>query len=72
MKVGEVYPHPVSFPNCSVELCASTLPLDTSMQSNKSDDGDTVESVESSNAPRSFTDECVAASTSQTSCKDAQ
>lgn len=69
IKVSEVHPNPVSFPNCSVALCASALPLDEATQSSKSDDGDAKEAV-GPNVSRNFIDG--AASTSQASCKGTQ
>lgn len=66
MKVGEVQPHPVSFPNCSVVLCASSLPLDQPTQTLMPADGDPKESV-GPDVPRSFTEDRDATSSPQTS-----
>lgn len=49
MKVNESLPHPVSFPNQSVVLCASTLPLDES-------EGSDVKESTAIAVPRNFID----------------
>lgn len=55
MKVNESLPHPVSFPNQSVVLCASMLPLDESGQVSLSEASD-VKEGDVLDVPRSFTD----------------
>ncbi|MPC44270.1 E3 ubiquitin-protein ligase RNF180 [Portunus trituberculatus] len=55
MKVNELLPHPVSFPNQSVVLCASTLPLDESSQVSPSEASDVKEGA-ATVVPRNFTD----------------
>lgn len=71
MKASEVHPHPVSFPNCSVALCASSLPLDEPTQSLKPADGDAKEGV-GPDVSMSITDDRGATSSPQTSCKGTQ
>lgn len=68
MKIGEVHPHPVSFPNYSIVLCDSSLPLDEPTQCLNSDDGDPREVVGPTDS-RSFTDHDSVVTTSQFSCK---
>ncbi|KAK8388241.1 hypothetical protein O3P69_020257 [Scylla paramamosain] len=55
MKVNEPLPHPVSFPNQSVILCASALPLDESVQVSPLEVSGVKEGA-ALGVPRSFTD----------------
>lgn len=72
VKVGEALPHPVSFPNHSVSLCASALPLDEPGQIPPSEVCDVREGV-ALDAPINFTaPPQTGDTTSQANCKDTQ